>query len=165
MAKSGNFLTPIFRDSIPKLSNARCEHIHALKTSTWFHRYMAKSGSEQFGCGTPGNRMYAFKRNKLAYVEISYDQLDGTMYTLRTGCIDGGKYWRDFVVSIWEGLMHVGDMEVQTNKDKGYRKYLDTMKQQFRKDGSAIFPGSIRKVFHELQDHFGEPRTTFAPLI
>ena len=156
LSRMGNFITPIFRDSIPKLVNAKCEFIHASKTSSFRHTYYARNGDKQCGYGVPDNTMSAFKRNKLARVKITYVQLDGTHYTISTNNLENGKEWHKWIKSTWNYLSLFND-------DIMYRRLLDYFMDKLRDwdYGHAYFPQSIRSVVHELQCHFHEPRTVF----
>ncbi|CAB9531037.1 hypothetical protein SEMRO_3202_G345130.1 [Seminavis robusta] len=95
MGKPWKLVTPVFRDSIPKLLNALCESKqHSVKTSTFRHVYKAKNGDIQAGEGIRRNRMWAYKRNKFEYVEITYFQLNGPEFTVRTETIQNGHHWK-----------------------------------------------------------------------
>ena len=164
LAKQGHFISPIFRSSVPKLVNARCEHVHSLKTSTFLHVYEAKNGNTQSGDGIPDNNMVGFKRNQLSRAEITYQQLDGTAFTIRTQNMQSGRCWRNFIVNVWSSLERAANAN-ETQKKEFYRDALNFLNTSVVKFGHGFFPQSLRAVIHELQDHFNEPRTVFLPAV
>ena len=164
LAKQGHFISPIFRSSVPKLVNARCEHIHSLKTSTFLHFYEAKNGNTQSGEGIPDNNMVGFKRNQLSRAEITHQQLDGTAFTIRTQNMQSGRYWRNFIVNVWSSLERAANAN-ETQKKEFCRDALNFLNTSVVKFGHGFFPQSLRAVIHELQDHFNEPRTVFLPAV
>lgn len=165
LASEGNFLSPIFRNSIPKLVNALCEHKHSLKTSTFRHVYKAKNGDMQTGEGIPNKQMVAFKRNKLKNVEITYFQLDGTDHTIRIPSIEYGRMWRNSIVAFWADLSNINQVSNEGTKNGAYRALLSAVNGEVQKHGHPFFPKNVRAAIHELQDRFHEPRTAFQALV
>ncbi|CAB9517429.1 hypothetical protein SEMRO_856_G211520.1 [Seminavis robusta] len=163
-ASRGNSVTPVFRHSIPKYVNAVREFTHSVKTSTFHHSYKAKNGDLQSGEGVPRNRMTAHKRNKLEFVEITYFQLDGTPFTIRTTTIQSGYYWHMWIRSFWERLSEILDAPYD-EKNNHYRRHLVALNAEVQERGHGFFPESVRAVIHELQDRFDEPRTHFDPVV
>ena len=166
LAKGGDFISPIFRSSIPKLVNARCEHIHSQKTSTFLHYYKARNNNRQVGQGVPENNMVGFtrNRNKLELVEITYRQLDGTHFTIRTQTIEAGRGWQTFIINVWSNL-EIAARANETQKSQFYREILNFLNEYKVKFGDGFFPQSLRDAIHEIQDHFNEPRTVFLPTV
>ena len=105
-ASEGNLINPIFRYSIPKLVTARCESNHAHNTAnTWRHYYRAVNGEIQAGEGVPLN--HVMTSNQLDFAEITYIQLDGTHFTVRTNSIQGGFMWMTFITGFWDSLSQI----------------------------------------------------------
>ena len=165
-ALDGNRIDPIFRDGIPKLANARVEYNHCQRGSTFMHMYVAVNGDKQSGTGIPPYKnMVAFDRNKLQYVEIGYKQLDGTTFTIRTKTMKAGRDWKAWIENVWQGISHASNIVDQVTMNNAYRTWLDQLRREIEERGHAYFPPCIRTVVHELEAHFGERRTVFAPAI
>ena len=163
-ASQGNLINPIFRDSIPKLVTARCESNHAHNTaSAWHHYYQAVNGENQRGEGVPLTP-FGMNGNQLDFAEITYTQLDGTNFTVRTNSIQAGIFWKTFITGFWDNLAQIrqsSNVSARRLPDymRAYNHYSDCMEEY----GHGFFPPCCREAIHELQDLIEVPRTDFAP--
>ena len=163
-AKLGHHIPqPIFRNSVPKLVNAVVEHWHCNRFTSFLHVYKARNNDMQYGYGVPNTYFVAHRRNRLAFVEVTYKQLDGTQYTVRTHSLEAGRFFRTWVIHVWDLLSVALQMTNPQLQDQAYRHILTRLTQDLQQYRPSLFPDSIRTAFHELQDRFGVPRTVFPP--
>ena len=163
-ASEGNLINPIFRDSIPKLVTARCESNHAHNTgNVWHHYYQAVNGENQCGEGVPLN--HVMNDNQLDFAEITYIQLDGTHFTVRTNSIQGGFMWMTFITGFWDSLSQIRQYNDTARQRADYTTALDLAIDCLEEYGHGFFPPCVREAIHELQDLINVPRTDFAPAI
>lgn len=162
LAMEGTFITPTFRDSIPKLVNASCEFTWAQKTSSWLHLYEAKNKDVQGGRGVPQKKFVAHKRNKLKSGYVTYIQMDRTRFTIRTNNELNCANWKKWIVGVWACSAEAAKTRDEGKQNHACRKLLTALRLALdTHPGSHAFPQNLRTLMHELQDKFGQEHTIF----
>ena len=101
----------------------------------------------------------------LEFVEITYIQLDGTLFAVRTETIEGGFQWHEWISNLWLGLSHANDIDNETMKTACYSQLLRKLSHDIETHGHGFLPQSVRSAIHELQDHVGIAHTSFEPAV